>query len=461
MKKLAVVLFALVCALPQRASAWEAETTQAGLAEQAALGSKLHRRIVTLGFGGGLFEQLTIPPADAHALLDDLHLLSPAEGIVPDARGRQTALAWIAAGAALADIRAAYGANHFFDPATGKGWERPDRGLLASIAAAFRATLPEHGMPAPDWVVSKDNPMGLDAFLEHYAKAGSAASQGERSRHLAAALLAAGAMIHVLGDLGSPSRVRSDEAAHLDPLGGGPQDLGSRFERIAALAYGRLGIPSPTRPVTRAHLRDYYTAKDGSGLADVISRSYFSPHTLPSDARVGGNEVPELARPLPALPKRLNLMAASRDDGAKLVNSAGVCLARYKVEHSRVTFSLDDDCMLEEVAAILPEVSSYEAGLLDFLLRGELTIANNGGALTVTGKDLGPGSIQLYVEDDRGVRSALGAAIAVETTVAPAAGAPLARVPLPATGTRVVAVFRGADPNGEPLVAIGSMPLVH
>ena len=334
----AVGLFALVCALPQRASAWEAETTQAGLAEQAALGSKLHRRIVTLGFSGGLFEQLTIPPADAHALLDDLHLLSPAQGIVPDARGRQTALAWIAAGAALADIRAAFGANHFFDPATGKGWERPDRGVIASIAAAFRATLPAHGMPAPDWVVANDNPMGLGAFVEHYAKAASAPSPGERSRHLAAALLAAGAMMHVLGDLGSPSRVRGDEAAHLDSLGGGPEDLGSRFERIAALAYGRLGIPAPTRPVTRTHLRDYYTAKDGSGLADVISRSYFSPHTLPSDARVGGNEVPELARPLPALPKKLNLMAASRDDGAKLVNSAGVCLARYKVEHSRVSF---------------------------------------------------------------------------------------------------------------------------
>jgi hypothetical protein len=41
-------------------AAWEAETTHTGLAEQAALGSRLHKRLVTLGFTGGLFEPLTI-----------------------------------------------------------------------------------------------------------------------------------------------------------------------------------------------------------------------------------------------------------------------------------------------------------------------------------------------------------------------------------------------------------------
>ena len=59
------------------AAAWEPETTHAGLAEQAALASRLHKRLVTLGFTGGLFEQLTIPPLDAPALLAALKLLRP------------------------------------------------------------------------------------------------------------------------------------------------------------------------------------------------------------------------------------------------------------------------------------------------------------------------------------------------------------------------------------------------
>src|SRR5882757_3102580 len=106
---------------------------------------------------------------------------------------------------------------------------------------------------------------------------------------MAAALVAAGAMLHTLGDLGAPSRVRGDEAAHLEPLGAGPDDLGSRFERIAALTYGRLGVPGPSRTITRSHLRDYFTSKDGGGLADVIAQSYFSPNTLPEPSRTSGD----------------------------------------------------------------------------------------------------------------------------------------------------------------------------
>jgi len=89
---------------------------------------------------------------------------------------------------------------------------------------------------------------------------------------MAAALVAAGAILHVLADMGSPSRVRGDSAAHFASLGGGPDDLGSRFERIAALAYSRLGVPAPSRVVTRDRLRDYFTNAAGTGLADVIAR---------------------------------------------------------------------------------------------------------------------------------------------------------------------------------------------
>lgn len=450
-KALALVLLA---ALATPAAAWEPETTHTGLAEQAALASRLHKRLVTLGFTGGLFEQLTIPPADAPALTAALKLLSPTHGMVPDARGRQVALAWLSAGAALADLPAKEAANHFYDPVTHQGWRAPDRGVLAGLSdkvreSIGRAALPERGVPAPDWVTDKANPFNLESFLSQYAKAVSAKTPGERSRHMAAALVAAGAMMHALGDLGTPARVRGDEASFLEPMGAGPDDLGSRFERIAALAHGRLGVPAPDHAITRAHLREYF-----DGLALDISQSYFSPNTLPAPTRVGTVTRPKLARPLPALPDRLNLMAASREEGTTVRDAAGTCLAKYKVEHGVLSFWIDDDCMLEEIAAILPDVASYEAGLLDFLLRGDLTIDTKDGVL-VSGKGLGAGVVEVLVEDDRGVRTSLGAQQIAGGTEQ------LIKVPLPAAGTRVVAVFRGADAAGEPIVAVGAMPLSH
>jgi hypothetical protein len=275
---------------------------------------------------------------------------------------------------------------------------------------------------------------------------------------MAGALVAAGAILHVLADVGVPSRVRGDEAAHFEPLGGGPDDLGSRFERIAALAYGRLGVPAPSRVITRAHLRDFFSSSAGDGLADLVARTFFSPNTLPAKTRIGSESSgkPELARPQPALPSRLNLMAASRGDGAVLRvadgPAKGTCLARYRVASSVLSFSLDDDCMLEQIAVILPEVAAYETGLLEFLLRGELAL-EVGGMVSVRGKDLGPGTVEIFVEDNRGVRTRLAS---VKTT---SGRAELARIAAPTSGTRVVALYRGTDAAGEPLVAVGAMPL--
>jgi hypothetical protein len=456
MKRVAALLV-LALATSHTAHAWEAETTQAGLAEQAALASTLHKRLVALGFAGGLFEPLTIPPADAPVLMQNLKLLSPTHGAVPDARGRQTALAWLAAGASLADVPARHGANHFYDTTTQRGWQRPGRGVVEGLSntireAVGRVSVPEKGMPAVDWITAKDNPFNLSQFLEQYGKAVSAATPGERSRHMAAALVAAGGLLHVLGDMGTPSRVRGDEAAHFDSLGGGPDDLGSRFERIAALAHGRLGVPAPARVITRERLRDYFTNAAGTGLADLISHSYFSENTLPAPTRTGGETKPTLSRALPTLPLRLNLMAASREDGTTLRDKAETCLARYKVEHGMVSFHLDDECMLEQVDAILPEVSAYEAGLLDFLLRGEITLTLANGQITVAGSaNLASGEVDILAEDASGVRKSIGKL--------PGKAGELGRINAPGDAVRVVAVFRGADRTGEPIVAVGGTSL--
>lgn len=453
MKRLAAVL-ALLVASP--ALAWEPSTTHAGLTEQAALASRLHKRLVAIGFGGGLFEPLTIPPADAPQLIEALKLLSPTHGAVPDARGRQVALGWLAAGAALADVPAKFGANHFFDPSTKQGWRDPSRGLINTLSDKVRevigrASLPDKGIPAPDWVTHKDNPFNLENFYSQVAKAVTASTPGERSRHMAAALVAAGAILHTLGDMGVPSRVRGDESAHFESLGGGPDDLGSRFERIAALAYGRLGVPPPSRIVTRTRIRDFFSTQDGQGLADFVARTYFSTNTLPANTRIGGDTFkPKLARAQPTVPERLNLMAASREEGTMLRDKAGTCLARYRVERGVVEFWLDDECMLEQVTAVLPEVSAFETGLLEFLLRGELEIELS-DAIVVKGTGFGPGTIEVYAEDGRGVRTKLGGGNVTANQPE------LLRVGAPGSAVRIVAVYRGIDAQGEPLVAVGGL----
>jgi hypothetical protein len=454
-KLLAAALCATLTAAPLApAMAWEARTTSAGVAEQAALGSGLHKRLVALGFGRGLFEPLIIPPADAPALFEALRLLPPSDGAQPDARGQQAALAWLAAGAVLADANAADAANHFFDPTTGLGFRRPRLGALATMSAAIRerisrTPLPSTGVPAPDWAASSSNPLGRPAFVEQYAKAVRAATPGERARHLASALLAAGSLVHVLADMGSPSHVRGDGLAHLDRIGPGVDDLGSRFERLAALGYGRLGVPSSDRVVSRDTLRGFFTstpagaargtaaATEPLGLADEVAGRFFSAYTLPGSFQATqGAASARLARPAPTLPLRLSVMAASQPGGTLLRDERGVCLARYVAERGTVSFTTDDDCLLEQIGAVLPDVVAYATGLLEFLFRGDLVVTVASGAVTVAGAT---GAVELLAEDARGVRTPLAAGAAP-----------------PAGTTRVIALSVGVDAKGEPLIAVGA-----
>ncbi len=459
-RRLASLLLAAAATLGAAAPAlaWEAQTTQAGLAEEAALASALHKRLVELGFTGGLFELLTIPPADAPQLLEALRQLTPTHGTVPDARGRMTALSWIAAGASIADAPIEHAANHFFDPTTGAGWVAPAAGRLSSIKRVLRprTPLPARGIPAPDWVADAKNPLGLEAFWGQYHKAITAATPGERSRHMAAALVAAGAVLHVLGDVGTPSHARADSLAHVEALSSDGSDVGSRFERVAALSFGRLGVPGPTRVVTRTTVRGFFTNPEGTGLADVIGSRFFSAGTLPADTAVGsGDAAPKLARAKPIVPARLNLMAAGRDEGTTLKSETGVCLARYRVERNTLEFFFDDACLLEQAQVILPEVAAYETGLLDFLLRGQLAIRQESGALVVASPvKLGAGQLDVLLEDTRGQRTSLKS----QAITGAEAGVELVRLGAPA-GARVIAVYRGKDEANETVIAVAAAAL--
>jgi hypothetical protein len=352
----------------------------------------------------------------------------------------------------LADSSPTWSVNHFHDPSTGKGATlRQDlvSRLRTRIAERLgRPKLPARGMSAADWVTAKDNPLGLAGFLDQYGKALRAKTPGERSRAMAGALISAGAIVHVLEDMGSPSHVRDDLGAHLARLGPDRDDLGSRFERIAALAYGRLGVPGAD-PIERPTLRAFFTDPDGKGLADVTSSSWFSATTLPRATRVDATAT--LARPAPALPSRLNLLAASGDDPATFERD-GVCLVRYLVDNGVVRFSTDDECMLEQVEAILPQVVGYSAGLLDWLFRGELEVTrdptSSGKAIVVTRTAIEAGTLEVLAEDARGVRTS----VSTVTVSKAAEGDAIATVDIPADATSVHVVFEGGE-----LLAFGTL----
>ena len=363
--------------------AWEAETTQAGLAEQAALRRACTSASSTLGFAGGLFEPLTIPPADAPTLIAALKLLSPTPWLRcptraaarPRSRGSPPAPRSPTFPGARREslLRSGDAAR------AGSARARRARGPLRCVREAIgRAGCPSDGVPAPDWVTAKDNPFNLAAFLDQYAQGrhrarrrASARAHGRRARRRRRDAPRARRSRRSVAR--SRRRGRAPRAARRAV----PTISARGSSAIAALAYGRLGVPAPSR-IDHAPRTCATSSRRPTAAASpiMISRTYFSPNTLPaSTPGRRATRSPQLARPQPALPTRLNLMAASRDDGTTLRDRRRHVPRALPGRARRARRSrLDDDCMLEQVAAILPEVAAYETGLLDFLLRGELTI---------------------------------------------------------------------------------------
>jgi hypothetical protein len=454
-RAIAAVAMATALAAPAASWGWEAMTTSAGILEQSALASGLHRKLSEqLGSDAGLYARLRVPRADAEPLFAILDKLNPIHGYAPGPQGRQLALGWLTAGAAIADSPPAFAANHFYDPRTGRGL-RGDPGLRHRLRSAqVREKLIRGGDPAPKWVMAEDNPLGVNGFHDQYRKAVSSRSPAERERHIAGALLAAGAIVHALVDLASPSHVRDDLGAHLEPLSEDRTDVGSRFERVTALAHGRLGVPRAAEIPTFPKLEDYFFS-----LARTIEPTYFSAGTLPapvtvepreSAASLGRKVQRALRRPQPA-PGPLDLAAARSSDGARLENADGVCLAHYRIAGDQLRWSIPDECALEQIGAILPIAAAFGAGALEHLFRGSLTL-EGGDQLTVkpAGVALAKGTLTAYWDDQLGVRTEY-ARVEVAGSADQAVAARLAAPP--AGARRVAVLFTGHDAAGQPLSA--------
>jgi hypothetical protein len=451
MKRFSVAVAFAMSLAPVAARAYHAKT-HAGITERAVLASSLHKKL-TAQFGRalGLYEPLTLDGDPLHdgerrELDRRLRQLDPEGGYVPD-HGKQAAIDWLVAGAAFEGVPGERLRNHFYDPATERGLDDRDGSALrtrvasaawsvGSVRGIFTgSSFDGSGMAAPDWIVSRDNDWGLTRFGDELEHSVSAATASARDAALARALLAAGAIVDVVEDAGDPTFVRNDYRVALEAQDG-------PFERYTLNRYGRLGLPDvKDAPITRARLREFFHDADGNGLADRTQARFFSPGTLPDSARFS---FPHASPP------------REDDDDDGYVEGAVPHLLRYHRAATGTVWLLDARCFADYAAALVPETTRYAAGVIELLFRGRLGLAIDHGGATVTAHDvpLGAGVVTLYAD--------VGAArvkVATRNVSGAADGVAILDAALPGGTTRVAAVFRGVDGNGEPLVVVQEQPV--
>jgi len=439
----AALLLTLASAAPA-ALAYQAPT-HAGLVERAALASSLHERLIDrLGRSLGLFEPLVVRRADDQGELDRrLARLDPEGGYAPDDR-KQSALAWLVAGSVLEGVPPDRMRNHFYDPIGERGLDEAGAQSLrtrlqaaasgvGSVRGIFTGvSFDGTGSPAPLWALAPRalNDWGLRRFLDERERAGGARTRAERDDALARALLAAGHLLRVIAEMGDPAHVRNDyrvafEQQH-DPYG-----------RFVVERYGRSGVPGPGEVTQKAtHLVDLIT-----GLARSTARRFFSPGTLPGSGRF---DAPQ----------------AEASDASGYVSGAVRHLAAYRRPDPQSTggtlWRLDDACYADYAAALLPEIARHGRAALELLFRGRLELVA-GERLTATAREqaLGAGTLTLYADDAKGVRTPL----ASKQIASAAEGDELGSVALPAAARHAAAVFRGVDSAGEPMVVVEELSL--
>ncbi|HVZ75099.1 MAG TPA: hypothetical protein VHJ20_22105 [Polyangia bacterium] len=471
------------------ARAYDPATTHAGLTARAVLASSLHKVLARrLARPLGVFEPVALrsellPTDEARSLGARLGALDPAGGYRPGEDGSAPALAWVVAGAVIANTPAERGRNLFYDPSRGTGLGGENVSFGQSLRQLFDgggfrdlATGTDFngsGLPATEWLLSPDNDVGLVAFQRELENSVAAPEPAARGTALARSLLALGGTLAVLEDAGEPAHVRNDFAGAFLSRGRGdrgtPFDRGSAFERFVADTYGRTAVPSPAPAVSRPNVLAYITAADRQGLADRTQRRFFSAGTVPEDAIVDRDTTPaevmrdaraSLVYGLPKLP-RLELATLGRK---RYASYEGRRLLAYERVAGRVRFFLDDAVYADTARALLPEVGAYATGLVDLLFRAELLVSVDAGAVVVRvagARGAATGRVRVFAEDAQGLRTELGAApLAAGDGGASVASVAIPSGALPAGTRRIAAALVGKDDAGD-LVAVaeGAPPL--
>jgi hypothetical protein len=471
-----VSLTALACAgalsIHPAARAYEPATTHAGLTERAIAASRLHHVLAHVGRPLGLLEPLRIglelfDRDERRALQARLDALDPAGGYRPGLDGVAGAAHWVVAGAVLAKTPPELGANHFLDPATGKGlYDDPGLSGVAhgvrllfdggtsvrGLAAGTAFTL--DGKSALDWIESPANDLGIPVFFDNWERAVSLAEPRARESALVRSLLALGGVMAVIEDAGQPAFVRNDfRGAFLQ------RDEGSAYEQFVAEHYGRTGLPAAAALVSRPDIASFFASADGKGLADRTQRSFFSEGTIPADVSLDRNSKgadvllrarESLVFPSPTLSGLVLRPAQHR----RYLALQGRRVLAYENNGTQVHFFLDDAVYADMARTLLPEVAGYAAGLLNHLLRAnlEMTVMGNQVTVRLGGEVKQGGALRVFAEDGSGHRRELSGAAA---SLAP--GEKIA-VAVPAGIKKLAAVLRGRD-GGGPFVAAGEVTL--
>jgi hypothetical protein len=477
-KRACGVTLAVALAIGGTARAYDPATTHAGLTERSVLASGLHKVLARrLGRPLGLFEPVRLREADldaaeARSLRGRLGALDPAGGYRPAADGAASALAWVVAGSVIAGTPAERGRNLFYDPVRGSGlggagdpaaFSHAVRSLLDDGTVRALATGTDFnltGMPATEWLVSRENDVGLAVFSRELEAAVASPDPAARGTALARALLALGGSLAVLQDAGEPAHVRNDfTGAFLSGAGDNPFDRSSAFERFVADRYGTAGLPPAAPAVARPTALAFITAEDRQGLADRTQRRFFSLGTLPEDAIVDRDTTTlevmrdargSLAYGLPRLP-RLELRTLGQ---RRYAFEGPRRLLAYERVPGRVRFFLDDAVYADTARVLLPEIAAYGTGFVDHLFRVELAVSSKDGAISVEARGARgalDGRVRVFAEDAHGRRLELGAA-----SVTMSDGVPRATIAaVPPSGTRrLAAVLRGRDGAGD-VIAVG------
>jgi hypothetical protein len=454
------------------ARAYEPATTHAGLTERAVEASRLHQVLSHLGRPLGLLEPLHISldlldQDERRALQARLDALDPAGGYRPGTDGVAGAGQWVVAGAVLAKTPPERGANHFLDPANGKGLhDGPGlsgfahslrllfdggtsvRGLVAGTAFTLE------GKSALNWIWSPGNDLGIPVLLDNWERAVSLAGPRAREAALVRALLALGGVMAVLEDAGQPAFVRNDfRGAFLQ------RDGGSAYEQFVAEHYGRSALPAAATLVSRPDIASFFASVDGKGLANRTQRRFFSDGTIPADVSIERDtKVADVVRrareSLEYSSPTLSSLVLRPAQSQHYLALEGHRVLAYENTGTQVRFFLDDAVFADMARTLLPEIAGYAAGLLNHLLRARLEMAVAGTSVTIrlAGEAKEGGAVRVFVEDGSGQRREL-----------PGTGAILSPggevvVSKPAGARKLAAVLRGRDAGG-PFVAAGEVTL--
>jgi hypothetical protein len=483
----ATALFGLAAVMATATPSWayEGGTTHAGMTSEAALASGIHAFLRgSLGRALGLFtpldlEKRSLDRRSYRRLRRKLWRMDPSGGYRPDPKQGQRAIGWLMAGSVLAEMPASENRNHFYDPSRKKGLDddRAFLGGLLALAALFEGgdTVRQFltgtgfdltGESAIDRCFSADSSLSVPAYFQHLTAAVTGGTSEERDHHLVMAMIALGGVLHLLQDMASPTHVRNDFATgHTQKLGKSFFYRGALYERFVARTFGRLGLPSYTgQPVRRDTIREYFSSKEWTGLADLTNVSHFSPGTLPQPVTVLQNsDAKEIRSRLsarlpfskPALPP-IDLDCARR----RICHARGPHgpLLAYRVDPRRrqLVFRLDRTCLLATARHLLPLAIGYSTGLIDHLTRGRvsLELAGNKVRLRNEGVALTGARVHLLWEDDKGQRTP---AKELKVNLTAEKGANLAETTLerPERARRLVALVDGEDRKGERVLTAG------